>query len=48
MPTETNELLPTKTSGLSGMDPTAVLTIAKSLPGGIRAGKEAFDDPTRS
>lgn len=46
MPTETNELLPTKTSGLSGMDPTAVLTIAKSLPGGIRAGKEAFDDPT--
>ena len=46
MPTETNELLPTKASGLSGMDPTAVLTIAKSLPGGIKAGKEAFDDPT--
>ncbi len=46
MPTETNELLPTKASGLSGMDPTAVLTIAKSLPGGIKAGKEAFNDPT--
>ena len=40
MPTKTNKLSPFT------LDPGTIMTIAQAAPDSIKAGKEAFDDPT--